>query len=266
MRGIIYRPKGAAAEYSLWGVNIYRGCSHKCEYCYNRRGVWAGTLGIDTPVLLKKAGCNEDAAVRHFSEELEKNREAIVKDGGLFFSFTTDPMLPQTLGATLSCLSCAIDNHVPVQILTKATEWCYDNDCLTKLYEGGGLVKVGFTLTGHDELEPGAPTNESRIDAMRYLAAARIKLFASIEPVIDFAASLNMIYAISDICPEIRIGLQSPYSPSRYDTKECERFIAEVSNIAQRHDIAVLYKESVTRFCKDNLNCIPISGKQKGIL
>lgn len=31
-KGIIYRPDGPALEYSPWGCNLYRGCSHGCTY------------------------------------------------------------------------------------------------------------------------------------------------------------------------------------------------------------------------------------------
>jgi len=30
----IYKPKGAAAEYGDYAVNIYTGCPHRCFYCY----------------------------------------------------------------------------------------------------------------------------------------------------------------------------------------------------------------------------------------
>ena len=30
----IYKPKGAAAEYGNYAVNIYTGCPHRCYYCF----------------------------------------------------------------------------------------------------------------------------------------------------------------------------------------------------------------------------------------
>ena len=32
---IIYEPKGAAREYAELALNPYRGCTHRCIYCYN---------------------------------------------------------------------------------------------------------------------------------------------------------------------------------------------------------------------------------------
>ena len=31
---VIYRPSGPALEYSELGLNLYKGCSHACIYCY----------------------------------------------------------------------------------------------------------------------------------------------------------------------------------------------------------------------------------------
>ena len=30
----VYKPKGAAAEYGDYAVNIYTGCPHRCYYCF----------------------------------------------------------------------------------------------------------------------------------------------------------------------------------------------------------------------------------------
>ena len=34
MKPPIYKPKGAAAEYGDYAVNIYTGCPHRCYYCF----------------------------------------------------------------------------------------------------------------------------------------------------------------------------------------------------------------------------------------
>lgn len=45
----IYQPKGAAKEYGAWACNLYNGCSHHCDYCYCKRGVWANTMVLISP-------------------------------------------------------------------------------------------------------------------------------------------------------------------------------------------------------------------------
>ena len=89
----IYQPNGAAAEYSAWACNLYNGCTHRCSYCYCRRGILAHTIGGDVPVIKKQLGGTPEKAFTIFSKELMTYREQIIADGGLFFSFSTDPML-----------------------------------------------------------------------------------------------------------------------------------------------------------------------------
>ncbi len=42
---LIYVPKGRAREYSPLALNLYRGCEHRCSYCYCPRidRQWSGT-------------------------------------------------------------------------------------------------------------------------------------------------------------------------------------------------------------------------------
>ena len=30
----IYEPRGKAGEYGKYAINLYKGCSHRCTYCY----------------------------------------------------------------------------------------------------------------------------------------------------------------------------------------------------------------------------------------
>jgi DNA repair photolyase len=91
---VIYNPSGKAGEYSYWACNFYVGCSNGCEYCYCKKGIFAPVMGQDKPQL-KKCFKNETDAFEIFSKELDKNLGELQKHG-LFFSFTTDPLLPET--------------------------------------------------------------------------------------------------------------------------------------------------------------------------
>jgi DNA repair photolyase len=69
-------------------------------------------------------------------------------------------------------------------------------------------IAFGWTLTGHDELEPNAFSNADRIATMREMADYGMKVWASIEPVIDFHSSLDMICQALDAgCQHFKIGL-----------------------------------------------------------
>lgn len=249
----IYQPAGAAEEYSKWSCNLYKGCDHNCTYCYCKHGPLAHTLGGPHAVLKLTLG-DERNAVRVFRKELDKYRSQIIADGGLFFSFSSDPFLPQTAELSSKCIRYALDSGVPVYILTKAVHFAYRSWHIASMYAHRDLVHIGFTLTGHDEMEPGAPSTQERIEAIRHLHDDfELSVFASIEPVIDFKSSLDCITAIMPYVNEVRIGLLSPYSPRRYDWDECDRFVSDVTDLSLKYGVKVQWKDSINRFYKENM-------------
>lgn len=219
----IYNPSGKAGEYSYWACNFYVGCSNGCTYCYLKKGRGANILGGDKPTL-KKCFKNESHALEIFSKELLLNVDEIKKDG-LFFSFTTDPMIKGTFKLTFEAIKICQSLNVPVKILTKSVIGIPQ---IMVCEFNKDLISYGFTLTGHDELEPNASTNDYRIHAMKTLSELGFKTFASIEPIIDFNSSKKMIDHISGFCDLIKVGLESG---KKYDYKEANSFMHHLVNI-----------------------------------
>lgn len=232
----IYQPSGKAAEYSPWACNFYTGCSNDCEYCYCKRGVMSHVWSNEPR--LKKCFKDEYDALVIFEGELKRNLEELRKTG-ILFSFTTDPMLPQTYIWTLEAVGTALSYGVPVQILTKCTQWLSDPDVHlmfdSHLWKNKRhLVAFGFTLTGHDELEPGASTNKERIMAMRKLHDMGFRTFASIEPVITPAMSLCMIEDTMDCCDLYKVGLISGKAKDFYDDDNLIYFVCRLAGLTLR--------------------------------
>jgi DNA repair photolyase len=215
----IYNPSGKAGEYAEWACNFYVGCSSGCTYCYLRKGILATAMGGNTPTL-KKCFKNEEHALEVFKKELQANLPELQKHG-LFFSFATDPMLPETHNLTKSAVAICQGNNIPVKILTKRVEFAYN--CLWTGFLYADKIAFGFTLTGHDELEPNASTNAERIKAMRKLHEAGFKTWASIEPVIDFENSKEMMHKTAAFCDLYKIGLQSG---KKYDKNKLAEFMS----------------------------------------
>jgi DNA repair photolyase len=227
---VIYNPSGKAGEYSEWAANFYNGCSARCAYCYNRHGVVAGVLGGDVPTLKKCLG-NTAGAIQLFIKEFNQNVVELRKSG-LFFNFVSDPFLPETIQVNTVCMRYCLANDVPVKILTKQTAWVNEvveemetRGTLWNLLNIKRLISFGFTLTGRDELEPGAATNAERIDAMKKLHAAGFKTWASIEPVITIPDSLHMIKQSKPYCDFFKIGLKSG---DKYHYEIIREFLDEV--------------------------------------
>lgn len=246
---VIKSPRGAAAEYAKHSFSAYKRCTNGCAYCYLNRGVLSKALGTGTPEL-RSCFKNEDEVVRKFEKELKSQKEQLIADGGVFFSFITDPCLPETFSLTRRCSLYSMLNGIPVTILTKMTNWVYDKSWFLDLLEEGertGLLCVGFTLTGHDEMEPNASPNTERISAMKLLHEQGIKTFASIEPIIDFDSSLKMIEQSIDFCDMYRIGLRFGVKADYYDNEKLCFFIGQVEGLIElKHSNAKVYwKESV---------------------
>jgi DNA repair photolyase len=240
----IYNPSGKAGEYSYWACNFYVGCSNSCTYCYCKKGILASAMGQDKPQL-KKCFRNETHALEVFLKELTLNLNQLKKHG-LFFSFTTDPLLPETESLTYWAMGHAVNNGIPVKVLTKCTQWIddflkldfTDSDCQK-------YISIGFTLTGHDELEPFAATSAERIEAMKKLHNAGFKTWASIEPIIDFASSWNMIYRTKEFCSLYKIGLKS--GGTMYDRQESKDFVKQVNHLLRPFKSVIYWKDSILK-------------------
>jgi len=252
----LYTPKGAAREYAAVGCNFYTGCPHNCSYCYLKRGVLSKQLG-GTDVQLKKCFANEGNALFKFKNECDKYIDYL-RVVGIFFSFSTDPMLKETSILTMMAAIIAINLDIPVMILTKCSDvpmsvnLLINSICMEKRH----LISFGFTLTGRDDMEPGASPNEERIDAMRRLKELGFKTWASIEPIIDFDSSLSVIEKSIRWCDHYKIGLRSGVSKDYYDLDELTEFVCDVNHYVEvaKRDYAksptVYWKESVKKVCK----------------
>lgn len=236
----IYQPKGKAAEYSPWACNFFTGCSNDCSYCYCKRGVlnhhWS------TEPKLKKCFKDEGHAIEVFSKELNfvLSNYPEIKDQGILFSFTTDPLLPETRSLTLCCAQFANEKGIPVKILTKRADFI---DVVKFLWLDTKMTAFGFTLTGFDEEEPGASLTDERIEAMRELHDMGFRTFASIEPILTPAMSRNMIESTRAFCDLYKIGLISGKGKDFYNEKHLSNFYMWL--IKESYSTKIYMKDSI---------------------
>lgn len=281
---LIYQPQGAAGEYAKWAINLYHGCSNGCTYCYNRRGVLSHAFG-DKPELAAPIVKARDKYLNRYMKEnnltvhdaipqkvirdttavvalnivakdIKRIGEDVIReDGGIFFSFTCDPFDPDTdMDMLRMMVFVFLDHQISVTILTKNIDWlgngkwkvflepdtyCPDEDFLRYL-------TIGFTITGNDKFEPGAPSTKERIEALRKLHDEyKIKTFVSLEPITDLAIALEVIKETAKITNEIRLGVQSPIKKDRYDPNEFTGFIVLIKIMARSLDCRFMVKESM---------------------
>ena len=290
---ILSRPQGNAEEYGRWSVNPYLGCQHNCSYCYLKKGPGAKTLGGNVATL-KKGVINDDHAYHLAMAEIIEHREEIIRDGGLFMTFTSDPCAPETRQLFFHIASDAIHLDIPVTLLTKNADF-FQYPTVKAMFEDthhlmsltaservqimlkgsafytwlGNMYKgvtnqqmaFGWTLTGHDELEPNASVNAERIAAMKKMSDAGYKTWASIEPVIDFRSALDMIADALDAgCQHFKIGLLTNNTKvvkkefsfdehhfEAYDRAQCMSFTGNVMELTQGR-ATVYWKQSFYEF------------------
>lgn len=247
----IYNPKGKAGEYAPWACNFYTGCSNDCEYCYCKRGflshVW------DNKPNLKKCFKDVNDALYIFEFELRKNLKVLKKES-IFFTFSSDPLLPEVKNTYYAAAACALSNGVPVQFLTKRADFVNDHFLQYNSF-ARKLIAFGFTLTGCDDKEPGASTNQKRIEAMKILHKRGFRTFASIEPIVSLEASKRMILETLGHCDLYKIGLMSGVKKDYYDPDKLLEFAGDVNKLVSEDDncAKIYWKESVRLFLGDDL-------------
>lgn len=248
---VIYQPSGKAAEYSNWACNLYNGCTNQCTYCYNRKGLSHNRLG--KPEVTPKKEWTADELFEQFTKEADKWNDLIIHDGGLHFNFVSDPCLTETYRLNLRCIKYAIEQNIPVRMLTKMHDWIgypeWQELLAGKwLHDRRQLISFGFTLTGMDIMEPGASSNDQRVATMRKLYEMGYNIWASIEPVIDIQMSYIYICKAWNFCDEFRIGLLSGKKSYKPDDIQC--FIDEIKSLNIGEQKNIIYKNSVLRYLK----------------
>lgn len=260
----IYQPKGKAGEYAKYACNFYVGCSNDCDYCYCKRGVLGHAMGKPQPTL-KKCFKDADDAIMQFERELLKNLDEYRKHG-IFFTFTSDPLLPETQWLTWSAITTAVTFRVPCKLLTKRADF----DVPRIAYEHQDLIAFGFTLTGMDAMELHASTNEERIDTMRFLYKAGFKTFASIEPIISLKKSAEMIEQTIGYCNLYKIGLMS--GKREYTRDEVFRWVCDLYTMIAGYHFAkctqspkIYFKDSVLEYIGETRNDCPLTSMKNSI-
>jgi DNA repair photolyase len=191
----IYTPTGKALEYCERAVNLYRGCEHRCRYCYAPNALHMPREEFARPQ--PRPGILD--AVRKDAPK-HTGREVLM-------CFTCDPYQPSANGTTREAILALQAAGCRVTILTKGGERSApDLEILRP-----GLDKYGATLTFADpaqslEWEPGAAPPEERIAVLRRAKARGISTWASLEPVIDPEQSLALIERTAGIVDKYKLG------------------------------------------------------------
>ena len=197
---IIYEPKGRAREYAALSANLYAGCEHGCEYCYAPKALRRQKEQFHSDPKPRKN------VMANFEKDCRKLNGQDLPP--VLFSFTTDPYQPcdEIHKLTRRGIELLHENGLAVEILTKGgMRATRDFDLLT------GKDAFATTLTFLNEAdslkwEPRAATPDDRIKAMREAKQKGVRVWASLEPVLDPEQSLEIISVTHKFVDLFKIG------------------------------------------------------------
>jgi DNA repair photolyase len=168
-----------------WTINVYRGCSHACAYCFARPT--HEYLGFNIGEDFDRKIVVKINAVEKLRTELADPawRHELVAMGT-----NTDPYqrAEAKYRLTRGVLEVLAEHANPLSVLTKSPLVTRDLDVLADAAEHAD-VTVNFSIATLDEhvwraTEPGSPHPRRRVEAMARLAAAGIRTGALMMPIL----------------------------------------------------------------------------------
>ena len=172
-----------------YDLNIYRGCSHRCQYCYalySHR--YLETTNFFEKIYIKKNIV--EALERELSSR--KWKQEWINLGGVTDSYQAIERQYQFMPRILELM---IKYKTPITISTKSDLILRDMDLLEKLAKVT-TVNVAVTITTWDEnmrqkLEPGAISSQRRMEIFKQLKGKGINLGLHLMPIIPYLTDTN---------------------------------------------------------------------------
>lgn len=238
---VIYTPTGAAREYAELALNIYKGCTHRCIYCYNN-----GRFSAPGEFF------RSAQPRRHFLEKLRYDCDLLERTIGdrcpeIHLTFLGDAYQPaeMDLEITRKTILILTEYKFPFTILTKSANILRDVDLLGPYKK----FRAGFSFTSVDqaevdEWEPGTGKIESRISTLRQFHNFGKFIWVSLEPVMRVESSINVIREIGPYVNFFWIGalnhVKLPEPINKLDAK------TQISAVLKEFGYEHQFKNSLT--------------------
>lgn len=209
---VIYRPAGEAGEYAALATNPYKGCGHKCVYCYVPAATHQKRPDFDAGAVPRE-GYDERLRL-----DIDRYRHHGIANGHpadqVFITFSSDPYHPGDVEPTARAIKRLIAGGMAHATLSKGG---------TKALGYIGLYRpkrdaYAATLTSLDErfsrkFERSAAAPGDRLLALRKFHEAGIFTWVSLEPTLSSSASLAIIAATSGFVDLYKVGRANYIKP-----------------------------------------------------
>jgi DNA repair photolyase len=181
-RTLVSRVQGLDTYFGLdYGMNLYRGCQHRCIYC-DSRSLCYGIEAFDRDVLIK---VNAIDLLEH--ELCRKRKKGVIGTGSM-----NDPYMPLEADVRLTqrALEVIAAYGFGVHVVTKSDLVLRDLALLQRIGRTASAA-VSLTITTVDDelskrIEPGAPPSSARFGALAELASAGIETRVALMPTLPF--------------------------------------------------------------------------------
>jgi DNA repair photolyase len=236
----IYAPRGQALEYASLACNPYRGCGHKCAYCY-------------VPLVLRMKREEFDAGavprtdfMRNLEKDAAKYQEAGY-EGQVMLSFTTDPYHPGDTSLTRKTIESLRLHGMGFCTLTKGgTRSLRDLDLFRP-----GRDAFASTLTSLDDAvslkwEREAALPGDRIEALKAFHDRGIFTWVSLEPTLDCDTSLEIVKRTHEDVDLYKIG-RANYLPMT-KTTDWRDYTERMMKLCAKLKVAHYFKKDLQQY------------------
>jgi len=237
---IIYAPKGQAGEYSPLATNPYRGCGHKCSYCYVPNVIQMKRQEFD-------AGANpRKDFIKRLTRDARKY-QAIKSDAQIMLAFTTDPYHPGDNTLTRETLQTLIAHGLSFSTLTKGGKRALrDLDLFRPERDAFASTLTSLDPAFSLKWERAAALPDDRIQTLKRFHDEGIFTWVSLEPTLDTAASLQIIQATHEFVDLYKVG-RANYLPMTYTT-DWEDYTNRVTSLCLRLGVKHYIKKDLQTY------------------
>lgn len=247
----IYAPKGQAGEYSRLATNPYRGCGHKCAYCY-----------VPQVIKMDRAEFDSGAVNRpNFLDNLRKDAkkyQALGSSEQVMLSFTTDPFNPFNTSLTRPTIETLIEHGLGFCTLTKGGSRALQCADLFRP-DRDAFASTLTSLTDDFSLkwERGAALPQDRMDTLKKFYDRGIFTWVSLEPTLDTEATLAIIEKTHSFVDFFKIGRVNYVGLTK--TTDWESFTHRVIDLCARLNVKHYIKKDLWPYLPDGYpNVMPV--------
>ena len=171
--------------------DTYKGCTHLCKYCFVQR---KNTLDVEL---------GESVSVLKNFVEGKRARDTQWCDWNIpiHWGGMSDPFQPceKKFKRSLECLKYLAETQYPTVISTKG-KLCIESPWIDELEKCNVVMQISMLCSKYDELEPGAPTFEERLEMVRVLSKKVKRVIVRAQPYIHdvFADLMENIPRIAE--------------------------------------------------------------------